>query len=117
MDSGSLTATRNTNTIVTELKPGDVVMVRKDNGQNSLFRYDYLMVSPVTTVPVRGLTMDEEQVTVADQETYQVKYTLSPEYATDDLVWSSDNTDVAEADGGMIWARGEGEAVITAKSI
>ena len=102
MDSGSLTATRNTNTIVTELKPGDVVMVRKDNGQNSLFRYDYLMVSPVTTVPVRGLTMDEEQVTVADQETYQVKYTLSPEYATDDLVWSSDNTDVAEADGGMI---------------
>ena len=117
MDSGSLTATRNTNTIVTELKPGDVVMVRKDDGQNSLFRYDYLMVSPVTTVPVRGLTMDEEQVTVADQETYQVKYTLSPEYATDDLVWSSDNTDVAEADGGMIWARGEGEAVITAKSI
>lgn len=116
MDSGSLTDTRNTNTIVTNLKPGDVVMVRKDEGQNSLFRYDYLMVSPVMTVPVRGLTMEEEQVTIANQETYQAGYTLSPEYATDDLVWSSDNPAVAEADGGMIWARGEGEAVITAKS-
>ncbi len=117
MDSGSLTATRNTNTIVTDLKPGDVVMVRKDAGQNSLFRYDYLMVSPVTTVPVRGLTMEEEHVTIANQETYQVKYTLSPENATDDLVWSSDNPGIAEADGGVIWARSEGDAVITAKSI
>lgn len=117
MDSGSTTELRNTNTLVTELKPGDVVMVRKDANQNSLFRFDYLMVSPVTTVPVRKLTMDEEQVEIANQESYQAKYTLSPENATDDLVWSSDNTEVAEADGGMIWARGEGKAVITAKSV
>lgn len=117
MESGSTTQLRNTNTLQAALKPGDTVMVRKDEGQNSLFRYDYLMVSPVTTVPVRSIQMEEPEVTVTNMETYEAKYTLSPSIATDDLVWSSSNTAVAQADGGMIWGRGEGDAVITAKSV
>lgn len=117
MDSGSTTTPRNTNTIVADLKPGDVVMVRKDENQNALFRYDYLMVSPVTTVPVRDITMEEKEITIADKETYLAKYTLTPEIATDDLKWESGDPSVAEADGGVIWARGTGDAEITATSI
>lgn len=117
MESGNVTDLRNTNTLSAVLKPGDTVMVRKDAGQNSLFRYDYLMVSPVTAIPVRGIEMEEEKAQVTNMETYQVKYRLSPEIATDALVWSSSDPSVAEADGGVVWGRGEGTAVITAKSI
>lgn len=117
LQNNHLTEIWDTNTIVTELKPGDVVMVRKDAGMNSLFRYDYLKVAPVTAVPPRAITMEQDTLTLADKETCEVPYTLSPANASDDLVWSSSDPAVAEADGGVVWARGEGEATITAKSV
>ena len=116
MESGNVSQLRDTNTLTASLKPGDTIMVRKDEGQNSLFRFDYLIVSPVTTIPVRGIVMEEPEVTVTNMETYEAKYTLSPSIASDELIWSSSDLSVAQADGGMIWGRGEGEAVITAKS-
>lgn len=116
LQNNHLTDIWDTNTIVTELKPGDTVMVRKDAGMNSLFRYDYLKVAPVAAVPPRGIAMETETLTLADKETCEVPYTLSPAGASDDLVWSSSDPTVAEADGGVVWARSEGEAIVTAKS-
>ena len=112
-----LTEVWDTNSIVAELEPGDKVTVRKDSGMNSLFRYDYLKVAPDATIPAREITINTKEMEVIEMETVEADYTLSPEYANGNVVWTSGDPDIAEADGGVIRGRGTGTTTVTATSL
>ena len=104
------------NTIVARLRPGSEVMVKKDSGYNSLFRYDYLKVEQLAVCPVRNIHINDASVEVPVQEKRQISYKFTPVQATDDLVWSSSDPKVAQVSGGTVTGLSEGKAVITAVS-
>ena len=69
------------------------------------------------TVPVESVTLDVTSVTLEEWQTILITATVSPADATNKTVnWSSSNTGVASVVGGLITAKSEGVAVITAKA-
>ena len=75
------------------------------------------MVSVTVTVPVTGLSLDRESVTMEVGESITLTATVSPADATDKTVtWSSSNTAIVAVEGGKVTAIKEGTATITAKA-
>ena len=66
------------------------------------------------TVSVSGVALNDEAVALYVGEVYTLEAVVMPENAADTaLIWSSDNTDVAVVDAGVVTAVAEGSAVIT----
>ena len=69
-------------------------------------------------VPVSGITLDPQSVSLNAGETRQLTAKIEPENATDKTVsWSSSNTAIATVNAnGLVTAVGGGQAVITART-
>ena len=69
-------------------------------------------------VPVEGVTLDQSEASVVENETVTLKATISPANATIQTVtWSSSNEDVATVDAsGKVTGVSEGSATITASA-
>lgn len=78
----------------------------------------YLYRIPVVTVPLTGLTISAEKLSMKEGQKEQLSVKCIPENTDDvtDVIWKSSNSAVASVNGkGLITAKGYGEAVITAK--
>ncbi len=70
-----------------------------------------------TGIPVASVGFNKNVLELEVGETYKLNATVLPSNATDKtLIWSSSDSDVASVSDGLITARKEGEAEITAKS-
>ncbi len=69
------------------------------------------------TVPVQGISLDREKVTIFEGDELFLTATVLPDDASDPSVsWNSSDTDVATVSEGTVKAAGIGTAVITAKA-
>lgn len=75
-------------------------------------------VKVVVLVPISGLSLNKDQVTLYIGETETLETTLSPADATlkDPISWTSSDESIAKVDGGKITAVGKGTAKITASA-
>ncbi len=72
----------------------------------------------VTGVPVTGMELDNETLTLTAGTTATLKPIFTPANATNKkVVWTSSNASVATVKGGVVTGRAEGEATITATSV
>ncbi len=70
-----------------------------------------------TGIPVASVGFNKNVLELEVGETYKLNATVLPSNATDKtLIWSSSDSDVASVSDGLITAKKEGEAEITAKS-
>ncbi len=74
-----------------------------------------ICVVNVVCVEAEGITLSETKLTIAPGAEYAISATVLPDHASDKTVtWTSDNTDVATVDNGVIYGVAEGTATITA---
>lgn len=70
---------------------------------------------PVFPVPATGITLNHSTLSLAVGGSVALTATLTPENATDAVVWSSNNTEIAEvSNNGTVTAKALGTATITA---
>ena len=69
------------------------------------------------SVPVTGITLDSDSLTLTEGETARLTATISPSNADNQgVIWSSSNASVASVSNGTVTAVSAGSATITAKS-
>jgi len=75
-------------------------------------------VSNDATIPVTGVTLDQETLTLMVDGTATLTATVLPEDATNkDVTWASDNPDIATVDNGTVTAKAAGTATITVTTV
>ena len=103
---------------VTAIAPGETdITVKAVHGGVSAVCHVVVSASGVPVVPVTGvkLTPDKCEIMVGGSKTLQAE--IVPADATNKaLLWSSDNTDVAEVVDGVVTAKAEGKANITVRT-
>ena len=73
-----------------------------------------LTFTPQAT-PCEGITLSKTELNLVVTDTETLTATVTPDYTTDNVVWTSDNTDVATVDeNGKVTAVAAGTATITA---
>lgn len=79
---------------------------------------DFFFVNEMEAVPVISIVLNETNLELFVEDTYDMKANVSPENATDKtIVWlSSDEAVVTVSENGVLTAIGVGEALITAAS-
>lgn len=71
----------------------------------------------IQTVPVTGISLDAQSLTLETEETTQLTESITPENATDKtVIWSSSDESVVIVTDGVLTGVGVGTAVITAKA-
>lgn len=90
------------------------VMHAADQGHNDVV--ELLLNNGATPAPIESLAFEQRQVQIDRDETVQLKYAVTPSYATDkDLSWASSDDTVASVDtSGVVTAHRGGRAIITA---
>ena len=72
-------------------------------------------VTPGVYVPVEGITLNQQELSLNIHDTHTLTATVTPEDATEpEVKWSSSNDLVAKVIRGKVTAMGEGECTITA---
>ena len=71
-------------------------------------------LTPAEEIPCTGITLDQTELTFTAAGTQTLTPTVTPENTTDTVVWSSDDAAVASVDGGVVTAKANGIATITA---
>ena len=75
---------------------------------------EYTLNIKSATVPVTGVTLDQESLTLQEKGSATLTATVEPANATNKAVtWSSDKPEVATVEGGKVIAVGAGNATIT----
>ena len=69
---------------------------------------------PAEQIPCTGITLDQSTLTFTAAGTQTLTATVTPSNTTDEVVWSSDDNMVATVSGGVVTARANGSATITA---
>ena len=96
--------------VVTGVAPGEAVITANVGESSATCKVVVTAVKPTSI----ALNMAELDLEVAD--TYQLEYTVGPEFATaDDVQWESSDNAVATVENGLVTAVSVGEAVITVK--
>ena len=96
--------------VVTGVAPGEAVITAKVGVSSATCKVVVTAVKPTSI----ALNMPELDLEVAG--TYQLEYTVGPEFATaDDVQWESSDNAVAIVENGLVTAVSVGEAVITVK--
>lgn len=67
-------------------------------------------------VAVTGVTLSQTEASLAVGETVTLTATVTPDYASDKVAWSSSDEAVATVKDGVVTAKGEGTATITVSS-
>ncbi|MDL2327521.1 Ig-like domain-containing protein [Ruminococcaceae bacterium OttesenSCG-928-A11] len=68
----------------------------------------------IPAVPSDSISLSESQLNLYAGETYQLRTQLLPDNSTDDVAWETSNTKIANVRNGLVTAKNEGAAVITA---
>ena len=84
--------------------------VTNSNNSQVAFRITY----EVPEIPATGITLDKTTLTLEKGATEQLTATLTPDGATTEVVWATDNDAVATVANGLVTAVGVGTANITA---
>ena len=98
---------------VTALSEGyTIITVRTSNNRSATCT---VQVVETQDVPITGVTLDQESVTLSEGENTTLNATITPSDTTDDktLTWSSDAPEVAAVNGGVVTAIAPGTATIT----
>ena len=70
----------------------------------------------VREVPATALVVSHREVAVKEAESIQVTATAAPLDTTDEIIWESQNRDIATVENGRIYGVSKGETVITVKA-
>ena len=65
-------------------------------------------------IPCTGIAFDQNAYTVSGYDAVTVEYTVSPADTTDNVIWSSSNTDIVSISNGVMTINGIGTCTITA---
>ena len=71
-------------------------------------------LTPVERVPCTGITLDQSTLTFTGVGSQTLTATVTPSDTTDTVSWSSDDTSIASVSGGVVTAKANGSATITA---
>ena len=76
---------------------------------------DFVVGNMILPIPCTGITLDKSMLAFTGAGTQALTATVTPENATDAVLWSSDNTGVASVSNvGVVTAVSNGTAIITA---
>lgn len=98
---------------VTALSEGyAIIRVETSNGKTATCT---VQVVETQEAPITGVSLDQENVTLAEGENTTLNATITPSDTTDDktLTWSSDAPEVAAVNDGVVTAIAPGTATIT----
>ena len=71
----------------------------------------------VTIVPVENIALNKNILELKTNDTYELIVTFTPANPSNKTItWTSDNTQIATVENGIVTAKGEGSCIITAKS-
>ena len=104
---------------IATVESGKVKAVKKGEATITAKAGDKMAEVKVTVlVPISGLSLNKERVTLYIGETETLEATLSPADAIlkDPISWTSSDESIAKVDGGKITAVGKGAAKITASA-
>lgn len=100
--------------IVHMKKAGTTRITVKSENQPAAFSINKECLLTVETVPLSGISVKENNLTMVVGGTYTVSPTLSPANATNNtLTWQTGNGSVARVQDGVITATGVGQTAIT----
>lgn len=71
-------------------------------------------ITAYLSTPCTGITLDQTELTFSASGTQTLIATVTPSNTTDTVVWSSDNPSIAFVNGGVVKAKANGSATITA---
>ena len=96
--------------VVTGHKQGTVTITVQTEDGGFTATKDITVIQPVT-----GISLDEEEISLAIRDSRQLKASITPEDATNKtVIWTSNNEEVAKVDDtGFVTVLSEGTAVIT----
>ena len=91
--------------------------VKASNAYGSDSKQFTLTVSPAANVPVTGVSLNTDSLSLYVGGTETLTATITPSTATNqNVMWTSDNEAVATVDNGVVSAVGSGTATITVKT-
>ena len=70
--------------------------------------------APAEEIPCTGITLDQTTLTFDGAGTQTLTATVTPSNTTDTVVWTSDDPSIASVSGGVVTAKANGSATITA---
>lgn len=77
-----------------------------------------VMYTTGSVVAVTSVALDEDEITLDEDQTQTLTATVLPDNATNkNVTWESDDEDVATVEDGVVTAVGAGDATITCKSV
>ncbi len=84
------------------------------NAYGSASREFTLTISAPTTIPVTGVSLDQNALTLTEGDTVQLTATVEPANATNKgVTWKSSDDEIAKVDNGVVTAVAPGTATIT----
>ena len=88
--------------------------VTATNAYGSSSREFTLTISAPTTIPVTGVSLDQNALTLTEGDTVQLTATVEPANATNKgVTWKSSDDEIAKVDNGVVTAVAPGTATIT----
>lgn len=81
------------------------------NGAN--FSANKLTTVIFQDTPCTGISFSESSITLTDYDPVTLQYTVTPSNTTDEIVFTSSDSDVVDVDNGVITAVGLGTATVT----
>ena len=88
--------------------------VTATNAYGSASREFTLTISAPTTIPVTGVSLDQNALTLTEGDTVQLTATVEPANATNKgVTWKSSDDEIAKVDNGVVTAVAPGAATIT----
>ncbi|MDL2223488.1 Ig-like domain-containing protein [Bacteroidales bacterium OttesenSCG-928-M11] len=93
---------------------GDVIVLEQTNGTAKGTRYTYY----VAGVPVTSIVMNKTKTNLDLGSEEQLTYTITPDNASNkNVIWSSNNPEVASVENGLVKGLAVGTATITATTL
>ncbi|MBP3647012.1 MAG: CotH kinase family protein [Clostridia bacterium] len=71
-------------------------------------------LTPAEEIPCTGITLDQDTMTFIGAGTQTLTATVTPSDTTDAVTWSSDDSSIASVSNGVVTAKANGSATITA---
>lgn len=74
----------------------------------------FASLTPAEEIPCTGIILDQTTLTFNGEGTQTLTATVTPSDTTDTVAWSSDDPSIASVSGGVVTAKANGSATITA---
>ena len=105
------------NGTVTGVSEGPAIVTVKTVDGNYTAMCSVTVSKVITTIPVSGVTLNKQNMTLTVGGSEQLTATIAPSNATNkNMTWSSSNAAVAVVSNGQVFGMSVGDAVITVKT-